>query len=295
MALAALAAVRKAPSMRLGGFFPPAPQDGIAPVLRAEKILGRRIDPVMWFRSWDTPAGPGRFRPEHLDGLDDRDVVITWEPWRPGGGAVQPEYAPAAIAAGRHDPYIREWARAVRDAGRLIYLRPMHEMNGRWYPWGSPDGERRPADYLAAWRRIRSLFTEQAALNVRWIWSPNGADVPAGNRMEDYYPGPDQVDVLGCSAYNWGTTRPWSQWTSFRDLMRVPYQRLARLGPQPIWLCETGCTPHGGDKPAWVRGMLASAQAFPRLDAVLWFNTDKETDWRATEPPEVAAAFRKGP
>lgn len=278
--------------MRLGGFFPPAPQEGIAPVLQAEKILGRRIDPVMWFRSWDTPAGPGRFRPEYLDGLDDRDVVITWEPWRPGGGAVQPEYAPAAIAAGRHDQYIREWAGAVRDAGRLIYLRPMHEMNGRWYPWGSPDGQCRPADYVAAWRHIRSLFTGEAALNVRWIWSPNGTDVPSGNRMEAYYPGPDQVDVLGCSAYNLGTTRPWSEWTPFRDLMRVPYQRLARLGPQPIWVCETGCTPEGGDKPAWVRGMLASAKAFPRLDAVLWFNTDKETDWRATEPPEVAAAFR---
>ena len=85
--------------------------------------------------------------------------------------------------------------------------------------------------------------------------------------MEAYYPGPDQVDVLGCSAYNWGTTRPWSEWTPFRDLMRVPYQRLARFGPQPIWVCETGCTPEGGDKPAWVRGMLASAKAFPRLDA----------------------------
>jgi hypothetical protein len=28
---------------------------------------------------------------------------------------------------------------------------------------------------------------------------------------------------------------------------------------------------------------------------VLWFNTDKETDWRATEPPQVAAAFRDLP
>jgi beta-mannanase len=110
--------------------------------------------------------------------------------------------------------------------------------------------------------------------------------------MEDYYPGDDQVDVLGCSAYNWGATQPWSQWTSFRDLMSAPYRRLAALGPQPIWLCETGCAPRGGSKPAWVRGMFASAAAFPRLDAVLWFNIDKETDWRATEPAKVAAAFR---
>jgi hypothetical protein len=108
--------------VRLGGFFPPAPQGGLAPVLRAEQVLGRRLDPVMWFRSWDTVSSdtgedPGRFRPEHLDGLEDRDVVITWEPWRSGAGPQQPEYAPAAIAAGRHDRYIRDWARAVRTAG----------------------------------------------------------------------------------------------------------------------------------------------------------------------------------
>jgi mannan endo-1,4-beta-mannosidase len=278
--------------VRLGGFFPPAPYEGIAPVLQAERVLGRHVDPVMWFRSWGTPVGPGKFRPEHLEGLEDRDIVITWEPWLPGKGAAQPRYAPAAIAAGMHDRYIRDWAQAVRDTGRVVYLRPMHEMNGSWYPWGSPDGERRPTDYVAAWRHIRFLFGEEGAGNARWIWSPNGTDVPAGNRMEDYYPGDDQVDVLGCSAYNRGTTQPWSRWTSFRDLISVPYKRLAALGPQPIWLCETGCTPQGGDKSAWVRGMLASAVAFPRLDAVLWFNTEKETDWRATEPPEVAAAFR---
>jgi hypothetical protein len=38
--------------------------------------------------------------------------------------------------------------------------------------------------------------------------------------------------------------------------------------------------------------MLACAPEFPRLDAVLWFNASKETDWRATDPRRVAAAFR---
>jgi len=84
--------------VRLGCFFPPAPQGGVAPILRAEQVLGRRLDPVVWFRSWDTREGPGRFRPEHLDGLEDRDVVITWGPWRSGAGPDQPEYAPAGAA-----------------------------------------------------------------------------------------------------------------------------------------------------------------------------------------------------
>src|ERR1017187_6594143 len=109
--------------VRLGGFFPPAPQGGGAPILQAERAPGCRLDPVMCFRSWDdTPAG--RFRPEQLAGLQDRAMVITGEPWRPADGKVQPGYAPAAIAAGRHDRYVRDWAQAGRDTGRGIHLRP---------------------------------------------------------------------------------------------------------------------------------------------------------------------------
>lgn len=106
--------------------------------------------------------------------------------------------------------------------------------------------------------------------------------------MEDYYPGSDYVDVLGLSVYNWGTSRPWSNWRSFSDIIRPYYDRIAKLGNQPIWIAEMGCTPSGGDKAAWVHDMWKYMPSLERLDTVLWFNMKKEADWRATE---IAEAF----
>jgi hypothetical protein len=37
--------------------------------------------------------------------------------------------------------------------------------------------------------------------------------------------------------------------------------------------------------------MLRSTR-FPRLQAVVWFDLDKEKDWRLTSSPNVAKAFR---
>jgi beta-mannanase len=127
------------------------------------------------------------------------------------------------------------------------------------------------------------------------VFSPNVTDEPRtdANRMERYYPGDDVVDVLALDGYNWGTVRGWSTWTSFEDVFRGGYDRIARIGSQPIWFAEVASAEAGGDKPAWVADMFAGAEAaFPRLEALIWFDERKEADWRIASRPEVVAAFR---
>lgn len=111
--------------------------------------------------------------------------------------------------------------------------------------------------------------------------------------MERYYPGDAYVDVLALDGYNWGTVRPWSTWRSFEDIFAGPYARVTAIGPQPVWLAELASTGEGGDKAAWVRDMLAST-AFPRITALVWFNQDKETDWRIDAAADVIEAARAG-
>ena len=65
------------------------------------------------------------------------------------------------------------------------------------------------------------------------------------------------------------------------------------LGPQPVWLAELASSDAGGDKPAWVRDMFAST-AFPRIAALIWFDQDKEADWRVTSDADVLRAFQDG-
>jgi len=264
--------------VRFGAFTYGGVWQGMEPVLRLESELGRPLDVVHWFMNWDHAYDA---RMVDAVAAGGRAPLISWQPLR------QDVHD---IATGRFDDYLRSWARGIRDAPVPVYLRPFPEMNGDWVPWnGDPDALR------AAWTRMTALFAAEGAHQVRWVWSPNVTDEPRtdGNRLERYYPGSDQVDVLALSGYNWGEARPAIGWRSFEQVFATGYARLTALGPQPVWLAELASTDVGGDKPAWVRGMFA-ATAFPRIEALVWFDEDKETDWRLAADPAVLRAFQAG-
>ena len=251
---------------------------GMGPVLDLEQRLGRRLDIVHWFTNWNNEAHPEMVLAVAAAG---RHPLISWQPH---GVNVRD------IAAGRYDDYVRRWARDLAGTGVTVYVRPFPEMNGDWVSWnGDPEG------LVAAWRRMAALFEEEGAHNVRWVWSPNVTDEPrvAENRMELYYPGDDVVDVLALDGYNWGTTRPWTEWRAFEEVFASGYARVTALGPQPVWFAELASSTDGGDKAAWVREMLDST-AFPRLEAIVWFDERKEADWRMVADPRGADAFRAG-
>jgi mannan endo-1,4-beta-mannosidase len=110
--------------------------------------------------------------------------------------------------------------------------------------------------------------------------------------MELYYPGERYVDILALDGYNWGTTRPYTAWKDFEAIFQDPYERITALGNQRVWLAEIASTEQGGDKGEWVKGMLSST-AFARIDALVWFNENKETDWRIESSHDSLSAFRE--
>lgn len=253
--------------------------NGLSPVLELEADLGRRLDIVHWFSDWSTVFDAELARPLKEGG---RLPLISWESGR---------IPLADIAAGAHDAYVAEWARAAADYAAPVYVRPFPEMNGDWTPWNG-----QPAVLVDAWRRIVGIFRAEGASNVQFVWSPNITDEPRtdANRMELYYPGAEYVDVLAVDGYNWGNVRPWSDWTSFRDMLAPGYGRITALGDQPFWVAETASTELGGDKGEWVRAMFRDSADFPQLEAIVWFDEDKETDWRAASSGASLAGFRDG-
>jgi beta-mannanase len=300
-ALVLTAASASAARLRFGAFDPPAPYQGIQSIDALEQALGRRVSIVNWFQSWGgseylTSVQTGAIEAVARSG---RTPMITWQPTQEHvNGFDQPQFRLARIAHGDFDAYIASWARGLRDTGVRIYLRPMHEMNGGWYPWGGLVNGNSPRLFKVAWRRMHRIFAATGARNVRWVWSPLNVDVPAtrANRMERYYPGRKYVDVLGMTGYNWASPAPdGGGWRSFRRVFARPYKRLRHLGHQPIWITEVGVDASGGDKAAWVRDMFSTARRWKRLRAIVWFNHSKERDWRATSPPSAASAFRQKP
>jgi beta-mannanase len=293
--LALLPASASAQSVRFGAWTPNDPFDGNTNAASTlESQTGRRVEIVSWYQNWGGGDWISTVQ-NHVVGAvtgGGRTPMLTWEPWAPGGGTDQPRYRLSRIADGSFDAYMSTFAAALKATGSPIYLRPMHEFNGDWYPWGGTVNANSPALFVRAWRHMVDVFRTAGADNVRFVWSPNNVDVPASNRLESYYPGDAYVDVLAVDGYNWGAGKPeFGGWQSFTKVFMPAYDRLRAVGPQPIWIAEVGTAADGGDKAAWIRDMFARARNMDRLDAIVWFNENKERDWRAAPTPEIAAAF----
>jgi hypothetical protein len=286
------AAHAAASGVEFGVYTPKVPAGGLGRIDALAQALGRPIDIVEWYQAWG--GGSSRLDASSVTAVTatGREPLITWEPWVPNGVVDQPVYRLSRIADGAFDDYVRSWATSLAALGQTVYLRPLHEMNGNWVPWGGTVNGNSPAEFVRAWRHLHDVFVQAGATNVKWVWAPTVDDWPAtsANRLERYYPGARYVDVLGVDAYNYGET-PGHTWRSFADMITQTYGRLARLGPQPLWLTETASAAKGGDKAAWIRDMFQALPAYPRIRAIVWLNAWKKRDWRADSSPATTAAF----
>jgi hypothetical protein len=269
-------------------------------VIGLEDEVGRRPAIMSWYQEWE---GAPDFPVADASYLYDRGIVpmVSWEPWRPpkvfGTLEVdQPKYRLARIAGGAFDDYIRRYAGDIRDYGGPVFLRPFHEMDGFWYPWGGTVNNNTPADYVAAWRHVHDLFREVGATNVTWIWSVNHVTVPdtPENQIQHYWPGPAYVDWIGVSGFNWGTASPLSTWKGFDAVNQDKYRQLLAYH-LPIMLTETGAPEVGGVKAEWITDSFhAMLDHYPQLRAVIWYDKrDSDLrDWRLDSTPAALAAFR---
>jgi hypothetical protein len=222
--------------------------------------------------------------------------LITLEMWDfKVKSVIQPAWRLKSITAGAHDAYLRKFAQDAKAFGRTVWLRPLHEMNGNWYPWGGTVNGNAPADFVPAWRHIRDIFTQEGATNVKFVWCPNVESIPitSANAISKYWPGDAYVDYMALDGYNFGVGD--GGWRSFSALFTKPYNELTGLSQKPLFIAETGCATVGGDKAAWVADMLRVVPAqFPRIRGIGWFNENGARDWRIDSPAASLAAFQAG-
>ncbi|MBF4631577.1 beta-mannanase [Clavibacter michiganensis subsp. phaseoli] len=220
------------------------------------------------------------------------ETLLTWEPWEAGAGANQPAYTNASIAAGDHDAYIREWGAALAKWGGPVYLRYAHEMNGDWYPWAEGVDGNGAGSYAAAWRHVHDVVVGAGATEVRWVWTPN-VPYTGSTALAGLYPGDAYVDVVGLDGYNWGTGITGHSWVQPADLFGPGLERLRGIAPgKPIIVAETASSEVGGSKARWDQDLVAYLQAQPDVQAFVWFDMDKEADWRIGSSASSATALR---
>lgn len=267
-------------------------------IAKASSEMGTAPRIVVFFRHWPAVGEQGEFPEGSLQAIHEAGALpcITWEPFfiRDGQETMIPH---EHLTGGVFDGYITAFAKGCAQWGRPLIIRFAHEMNLSRYHWGTEKeryGPESPAIYRKMFRYVNGIFTSAGASNVLWAFCPNAESVPhigydpaAGwNRVSDYYPGDDVVDILGMDGYNWGATQTvakngWqSQWRSFRETFAPLYTELRTLSPEkPVVVFETASASAGGDKARWVRAMIETARVW-RLSGVVWFQVNKEIDWR---------------
>jgi hypothetical protein len=264
--------------------------DDVADIDAFSRIAGAPAGMYEWYQSW---AGDAPFDRARADAARARGTlpVLTWEPWSPGAGADQPAYALARIVDGTYDEYIAAFAGQVREWRGRLGIRFMHELNAPHYPWGAGVNGNTAEQAVQAWQHVRRVFAAEGVRNAVWIWCVN-VQAAGTAAFADLYPGDDAVDWVALDGYNGGTALPWGGWRTPREVFGASLDELRALSERPLLLTEVGSAEQGGSKATWIR-QLFDLVAEEGIRGLIWFQYDKEADWRVQSTPAAAAAFRQ--
>ena len=239
-----------------------------------EHTLGRKMAIVNTYRRFD----------ENFFNASDRQftargstLMLSW-----AGGDTR------LVTMGRYDDLIRERARELKDFGRPVLLRYRWEMdrpNLRAQMWSG-------ADYVAAWKHVRNIFTQEGATNASWVWCPTAEGF--ANDAADFYPGDDAVDWMCVDVY------AGPKYGTIGALMRGFLEFCAKHPSKPVMVGEFGIARSWGtrQRAAWLADASATFKANPQIRAVLYFESDPTDNkgptnqFMVSDDPDVLAAFR---
>lgn len=224
-----------------------------------ETELGTRFALVRMYQQWQRPS---QRVATMID--DGRLVLVSHKPPSAGGWA--------AVASGAEDQMIQTLAETYRGFGREVLFSFHHEPHDDASDMkGGSSGT--TADYLAAWRRIRTIFdrakaSHSAGGNVFFAYSATGSWAlkakpggPAGSG-DPLYPGDDLVDVFAHDRYNWASCRG-DAWEEFASGW-APLVALAAAHKKPLIAAEFG------SPPPTAPGTTGSATPPPGCATTLW-------------------------
>jgi hypothetical protein len=249
--------------------------DSYQPVNAFAASVGRQPDIVLYYSSWHE-SFQARFAAEvHAHG-GTPFVQID-----PGQTSL------AAIAAGRYDAYLRSYADQVGAYGHPVIIGFAAEMNGNWDPWGFQHTS--PAVFVAAWRHIVTVFRQQYASNVIWLWTINVTEAGTGP-IQDWWPGAGYVTWVGIDGYYYNRSY------TFDDSFLPTIAEVRIFTQRPIILSEIGIGQVAGQA-AKIPDMFAGVRANHLLGFV-WFDQTQtgdayHQDWRLENDSPGLATFRR--
>jgi hypothetical protein len=256
---------------------------GISEPASLESVIGRRLRMNHTFQHWTTPYAGAVQNALQADVLAGRTPLLSW-----GAGSITEL---GGTAEGANDLKIQAQAQDLKALGALVFLRFTWEMDLH-----ARDYYTDKATYKAAWRRVYTLFAQEGATNVRFVFCPtyeayqNGAESALS-----YYPGDGYVDWLGADGY----ARPRNDYATLPQMFG-PLHDFGTQRGKPMMIAETGVHHAYGavSKPADLIARMASdlKTYLPGIRACLYFDTPgddiADNNWRIEGHPASEQAIR---
>jgi len=236
-----------------------------------QQLIGRKPVIVHSFHPW------GDEIPDQFDFQVVRDGEVDMLSW--AGTDTR------SITSGVYDDQIRHVATAIKALGAPVLLRFRWEMDRP----NLAAVVHSPADFIAAWKHVRAIFTAVGATNAGFVWCPLSTGFANGTAQR-YYPGDDQVDWICTDVY------PGRAMTSFATMM-APVMQFARMHDRPVMIGEFGVAQQSGSARAqWFSGMQSVLAAQPQIKAVVYFysahRSQPNHDYTLGADPGDLAAFK---
>jgi beta-mannanase len=252
---------------------PAAPNQAarVAAVASFEQAIGRKLDLVNVYHPW-TEKFPSVADFQFVQ--QGKVLMISWA-----------STDISSILSGADDQLITDRATALKALGAPVLLRWRWEMN-RPNLAGAVGSA---ADYVAAWKHLRSVFAAVGATNVGWVWCPIATDFNATNGPS-YYPGDDQVDWLCTDVY------PGPANGSFASVASE-FMAWAASHHKPVVIGEYGVESSNANQAQWIAGAQAYARQTPHIKAMAYFDADRvengvTRDFRLEGTTAPLAAFK---
>ncbi len=180
------------------------------------------------------------------------------------------------VTTGVFDDALRDLIAAIKEDGRPVVVRPFHELDGGWYPWGIYAEGNSPALAVEAVAHVTNLFNEAGVDNVSFEINLNRRDGRGQvlGEAELFVPALSQmVDAFSVSTYNrCGTADRYAEERSFADDFRPVYERLISLTDKPINVAEVSTSGLCAPRLPWFTAMVDSiVHEFTRVEAVTFF------------------------
>ena len=255
-----------------GATFDGVPKD-LGPVRTYAAQVGRTPTMLEFYLGWGDELQTDQARAVWKNG---QLPYIAWEPHKA---------TLTQIADGSQDAYITDTARTLRALNVPVAISLAHEMNGGWYPWGYKKAS--AAQFVKAWRHVHDVFQDEGVSTVIWVWSPNVVNPVPQVALKPYWPGDGYVDWVGVVGYY---ARTGAQ--DFQDLFGPTFRQIRTFTRRPFLLAETGAQP-GPNKTTQITELLKTVATRGDIVGFIWFDLDKETDWRVDSSPDTLAAFKQ--